>query len=237
MTQKDRSRPSVTQRLADIGWQGRAPLAAVCLGVLALGVFVALASTQPSDADVAAAGVVAPVVAATDLPGSVAAQEEGGMELHCPGTALLHFEPGVTAEPTHQTVTGEMRGGTEMDPRMPCTSPTGVPYQGGIAEIKGAGEIGCASAGPVMDIAGTADIIWDNGDESKAVWSVVSYGAAPVVDVRIIEGVLAPAQVFQQGTPTGFNGNCAETPLTSASFTGVAHVISDEAAPVEVPEE
>lgn len=165
-------------------------------------------------------------------PGALQQEEE--RELHCPGTALLKFDPGVGPTPQEQKVTGEMRGGTDMDPRMPCTSPSGIPYQGGTAELKGAGEIACASAGAVMDIAGTADIIWDNGDTSKAEWSVVSYGGAPVVDVRITEGALAPAQVFQQGTPTGFNGNCAERPLTNASFTGVAHLVTGEGP--EAPE-
>lgn len=229
MNREDLRRPRIPRRLIAVGRQARTPLAAVCLGVLALGLFVALESAQPSEAEAAPAGIGSPALT-SGLPGSVAAQEEP-MELHCPGTALLNFEPGVGPTPEHQKVTGEMRGGTDMDPKTPCTSPTGVPYQGGTAELEGAGEIGCAAAGAVMDIAGTAEIFWDNGDTSKAVWSVVSYGAAPVVDVRITEGALAPAQVYQQGTPTGFNGNCTETsPMTSASFTGVAHVIADDEA-------
>lgn len=232
MTHNDRSGPSVTQRVADAVWRRKAPLTAVWLGVLATGVVVVLASMQASQADVATAGVVAPVTA-TDLPTSVAAQEEG-TELHCPGVLLPRFDPGVSATPQPQTVTGQMLAGTGMDPRMPCTSPTGAPYLGGEFVLTASGVVGCASYGVVMDLAGTADIFWDNGDVSKAEWSAISYGATPIVEYRIVEGALAPAYVLHEGTLTGMSGNCATQPMTRASYTGVVEVIGGEGA--EVPE-
>lgn len=151
------------------------------------------------------------------------------VELHCPGEILWKFDPGLTEDVQDVTVTGEVRMGSDMDPRTPCRSETGVPYQGGTIDFKGSGQASCTASGPAVDLQGTGnEIFWDTGDVSKVRWSVVSYGAAPVFDYAVTEHEssyvdLTGAEVFQQGTPLG--DFCRDEPLTNASYTGVAHFI------------
>lgn len=151
-------------------------------------------------------------------------------DLTCPGAAVLNFDPGLTPIPSQTTITGTLHAGTDLNPASPCTSLTGVPYQGATVDIQGSGTLGCVGTGPTGEMSGTADIQWDNGDQSVARWSVVSHGFVPVVDVTIVEGPLAGSQVISQGFPTGFTGNCVVDPLTTASFAGSAVVL-----PVGVP--
>ncbi len=172
-----------------------------------------------------------PHVASADPPSSDLTRSgvaDEGVDLNCFGSAILNFDPGLSVGAEPQQITGSMRGGTALSSTTPCSSATGVPYKGGVAEIRGTGELGCAavgSTGLVGEASGTAHIVWDNGDTSVAEWSAASYGALPVVDISITDGALKGAQVFQQGTVTGLTGNCATEPLTRGGFSGAATLI------------
>ncbi len=243
MTWNHSRSPRIAQRLTEVCWRLRVPLGGVCLAVLAIGVFVALAAGPPS-ADVVAAhrGSAAPLDAlpSDSAPASVSnpaprVPQTDNADLHCFGSAVLFFQPGLTEEPSPQTITGYMNAGTELSPTTPCSSATGVPYKGGTAMIKGSGELACTAArGTLGNAQGTAEIIWDNGDESTAEWKAISYGALPVVEVKITDGELKGSTVYQEGVPTSITGNCVESPVTSLGASGVATIVNEETP--EAPE-
>ena len=223
MIRKDLSHSGIPQRLTDVGWRLEGPLAAVCLGLLAAGVVAALAVVQPADGKLLAAPAHGALAAAPRVP------QTDNADLHCFGSAVLFFNPGLTEEPSPQTITGWMNAGNELSPTTPCSSATGIPYKGGTAQIKGAGTLACTAArGTLGDAQGTAEIDWDNADESKAEWKAVSYGALPVVEVTITEGELKGATVYQEGVPTSITGNCVESPVTSLGASGVATIVNEE---------
>lgn len=212
-------------------WRQKVPVMVACLALVTSGLF-AVAAFGPSAND--AAGdegiellgqrIQAPRVPQTD-----------NADLHCFGSAVLFFNPGLTVEPTPQTITGYMNAGNELSPTTPCSSATGIPYKGGTAEIKGSGTLACTAArGTLGNAEGTAEIIWDNGDESSATWSAISYGALPVVEVKITEGELKGSTVYQEGVPTSITGNCVLNPVTSLGASGVATIINEEEIEKEV---
>lgn len=214
---------NLSDRLDDIGGRLEKPLGVVCLALMAVGVFVA-GTVMPPQGAVASAGIESPV-----RPNAPRAPQTDDADLHCFGSAILFFSPGLTEEPSPQTITGWMNAGNELSPTTPCSSATGIPYKGGTAQIKGTGTLACTAArGTLGDAQGTAEIDWDNGDESKAEWKAVSYGALPVVEVTITEGELKGSTVYQEGVPTSITGNCVESPVTSLGASGVATIVNEE---------
>lgn len=218
-------RPSIAQRLVNVGWQRKTSVGAVGVALLAIGVFVALSAPPPSHA-VAPAGIASPLLendVLADVRAAQASNDENDAALHCFGSAINFFEPGLTVEPTPHKVTGYLNAGTELSPTTPCSSPTGVPYTGFTAIIRGSGEMACTTVrGLVGEATGIWEIIWDNGDESTARWTAVAYGALPVIEATITEGELAGATILQEGVPTSITGSCVADPVTSMGYSGVA---------------
>lgn len=167
------------------------------------------------------------LLAVWDVPQGMWAQAPEN-ELTCIDAATLQFDPGLRAVPRMQKITGQLLVGTKYLPGQPCTSATGVPYQGATGVIEGTGNLGCVSAA-VMKASGTVDVTWDNGDKSLATWSIVSYGALPIVEARFVEGSLKGGTIYQEGTPTGIRGSCTDaSPLTGGGFSGPIHVLGGE---------
>lgn len=224
MIRQEKPRTSVRSRASDsVRKRKRLVFGAfiACIALVASAFNVAAASVEASDVDAPAAALGSP--APGDALSSQAQQE--GAELECPDAATLHFEPGLTATPEEQRITGNLVAGTELSPTTPCTSATGVPYQGAVGEIEGSGVLGCAGAGAVEEIGGTIDVTWDNGDKSLVRWKATTYGAAPVVTAEFVEGPLKGATVIQEAVPTGVSGNCTESPLKGGGFAGVVEVV------------
>lgn len=221
--QQRASRPSVPQRLTHFGWRLKLPLAALSVGLLAVGVLLALTATPPSG-DVAAAGIATPEPAQDLSAEDRAVQPETDKaELHCFGSAVMFFEPGLTEEPSPQTITGYRNFGTDLSPTTPCSSPTGIPYKGGRIDFKGSGELACAASGGTLgEVQGMGEIIWDNGDETTAEWTAVSYGALPVEQWTMTDGELEGMKMYVEGVPDSISGNCAENSVTSIGHSGVA---------------
>lgn len=166
------------------------------------------------------------LLAVVAVPQQASGQPTTGADLECPDAATLHFEPGLTSTPQRQTISGILQVGTALSPSTPCTSATGIPYQGATGKIEGTGVLGCTAAPGVMEAHGTVDVVWDNGDKSVVSWETVTYGAVPTVRAKFVEGPLKGSEVIQEAVPTGVTGNCGATrPLTDGGFTGTVQVI------------
>lgn len=211
-------------------WGRRVPVMVACLALVTSGLF-AVSAVGPLANDATGNEGIELLGQRIQAP---RAPQTDNADLHCFGSAVLFFNPGLEVEPTPQTITGWMNAGTELSPTTPCSSATGIPYKGGTAEIKGSGTLACTAArGTLGNAEGTAEILWDNGDESTAEWSAISYGALPVVEVKITDGELKGATVYQEGVPTSITGNCVANPVTSLGASGVATVVNLDPEPQE----
>lgn len=151
------------------------------------------------------------------LPQGASAQ---GADLTCAVSTHLNFEPGVTPTEETQQITGTMYIGTSMSTPTACDSPTGIPYQGGIAQIKGTGRLSCGDTGLVEEPTGTWDVTWDNGDTSTAEWR----STASVTQAEFTRGALMGATAIDESTLTAVTGDCFTEPMTRAVFNGTLHV-------------
>jgi hypothetical protein len=143
-------------------------------------------------------------------------------DLTCAISATAEFSPGITLLSRQQQLTGSVQGGTALSPATPCTSLSGVPYQGFTMELNGAGDRACGTAALTGGVSGTARVTWDNGDTSMLEWSVTTAAMVPVPEVTVTDGALAGATVVVAGAPTSLTGNCLLNDVTKAGFAGVA---------------
>ncbi|MGH9162433.1 MAG: hypothetical protein ACRD2X_20905 [Vicinamibacteraceae bacterium] len=146
-------------------------------------------------------------------------------DLLCPIAATVRIAPGITLLAQPQQLTGHVQGGTAVSPLTPCTSLTGVPYQGFTMELTGTGGMACSIAALEGGLSGTAQVTWDNGDTSTVDWSVTTVAMVPVVNVTVTDGALAGASVIVGGVPTSLTGNCVLNPVTGVGFGGVAEFL------------
>lgn len=175
--------------------------------------FSTTAATASQDAD-----LTAPEVPGAEVPGA---------DLTCVMSGTATISPGVTLLPESQEVSIHLQGGTAALPATPCTSVTGLPYQGFTAEATGSGEIACSATAFGERLAGTGVVTWDNGDTSTVVWSLTTVTLLPVIDIEITEGPLAGSTLALGGVvPTSFTGNCVLNPVTSFGFSGVSVAVT-----------
>jgi hypothetical protein len=146
-------------------------------------------------------------------------------DLICPIAATVRVTPGIRLLAQPQQLTGHVQGGTAVSPLTPCTSLTGVPYQGFTMELTGTGAMACGIAALEGGLSGTAHVTWDNGDTSTASWSVTTVAMVPVVNVTVTDGALASASVVVGGVPTSLTGNCPLNPIIGVGFGGVAEFL------------
>ena len=138
-------------------------------------------------------------------------------DLTCVGAGSATATPGVLLSPAPQRFTALLKVGNAVSPATPCTSLTGIPYQGATFEVEGSGVLGCLSG----SLTGTAKVTWDNGDVSTAAWSLsLPIFLLPIFDFRLTAGPLAGTRIFAVGVPTGFAGNCVLHPLTRLGGAG-----------------
>ena len=149
----------------------------------------------------------------------------GGADLTCAISATAHFTPGIGLLSQSEQLTGEVKGGTALSPATPCTSLTGVPYQGFTMKLTGTGHMACSTAALQGGASGTAQVTWDNGDTSTLRWSITTVAMVPVVDVTLTGGALAGSTVVVAGAPTSLTGNCVLNPISSAGFVGTAEFL------------
>lgn len=147
------------------------------------------------------------------------------VDLTCTISGSAQMNPGVGLLPQPQTLTGEVRAGTEVSPATPCTSLTGVPYQGFTATLTGTGQMACTTGAIAGDVSGTGTFTWDNSDVSTVEWSVNSIVFVPVVNVTITDGPLTGATVVVAALPIGLTGNCILNPVTEMGFAGVTEIL------------
>lgn len=171
-----------------------------------------------------------PMLAALAAPtASPAAAQEAPdasvADLACPISATAQFTPGISLLSQPQELTGEVQGGTAVSPATPCTSLTGIPYQGFTMELTGTGHMACGTAALDGGASGTAQVTWDNGDTSTLEWSITTVAMVPVVNVTLTDGALSGANVVVAGVPTSLTGNCVLNPITGAGFVGTAEFL------------
>lgn len=147
-------------------------------------------------------------------------------DLTCVISATAHFSPGISLLSQSEKVTGEVQGGTAVSPATPCTSLTGVPYQGFTMKLTGSGSMACSTAALQGGASGTAEVTWNTGATSTLDWSVTTAAMVPVVNVTITSGALAGARVAVAGAPASLTGNCVLDPITSAGFAGAAEFLN-----------
>ncbi len=138
-------------------------------------------------------------------------------DLLCAGSLSASFSPGVTLASANQTVTAVLKGGTDFQPGVGCTSVNGIAYQGVSATVNLTGMVSCF----VGNLTGSGSLTWDNGDVSAVNARVTTIGPIPLVDARITSGALTGARVVLVGIPTGITGSCGK-PVTRLSFIGAA---------------
>ncbi len=151
--------------------------------------------------------IVAPAASAGPQP----------VDLTCTGTLRASFSPGVTLASVNQTVGVELKGGTDFQAGLPCTSVNGIAYQGVTATVTVTGKVSCI----VGSLAGNGTLKWDNGDVSEVSAKVTTIGPLPLIEARITSGALIGSRVVLVGTPTAISGFCV-APVTRLSFVGVA---------------
>src|SRR5205807_3216315 len=140
------------------------------------------------------------------------------------------YTPGLTLIPHHQTIGGTMAVGTKLAPAAACSSPTGVPFVGGTAQIAGTGNMACLTSqggGTTGTATGTFQITWyDSGTHvaghSTVTWTEMASGAAPIMNVTFTSGDLAGAKAVLQLVPNGVSGNCLLNPVVGATFSSIA---------------
>jgi hypothetical protein len=142
-----------------------------------------------------------------------------GVDLTCPFAVSVSISPGLGLTSQSQSVTGSLKGGTDLLGATPCSSITGTPYHGATGIIKGSGSQDCLLQG---SLSGTIDVTWDNGDTSTITWSDVIVLFVPVVRASITSGALKGDTIVVAGLPTGFAGTCVLAPVDSLSLIGVA---------------
>jgi hypothetical protein len=160
-----------------------------------------------------------PPAAAQSLPAAPAA------DLLCTIAGTARINPGIRLLSQPQQLTGHVQGGTALSPLTPCTSLTGVPYQGFTMELMGTGAMACSIAALEGGLRGTGLVTWDNGDTSAVDWSITTVAMVPVVNVTLTGGALAGASVVVGGVPTSLTGNCTLNPITGLGFGGVAEIV------------
>lgn len=181
--------------------------------------------------------LLAPVLAVTSLIFATSATaapdrhvttpDVEGSDLVCVMSGSASVSPGVSLLPETQEVSINLQGGTAVTPATPCTSATGVPYQGFTAEATGSGEFACSLSGLGEGVSGTGVVTWDNGDTSTVEWSLTTAVFVPVVDIQITDGPLSGSTFALGGiVPTGITGNCVLNPITGFGFAGASVAIS-----------
>lgn len=148
------------------------------------------------------------------VPSASAAQQG---DLTCAGSMSASFSPGITFASANQTATVVLKGGTDFQPGVACTSVSGVTYQGGTATVNLTGTVSCI----VGNLVGSGAVTWDNGDASVVSARVTTIGGIPLIDARITSGALSGSRVILVGVPTAISGFCV-TPVTRISYLGVA---------------
>lgn len=159
---------------------------------------------------------------------SSAAQEAPGgpvTDLTCVISGTAQISPGIGLLSQPQELTGQVQGGTAVSPATPCTSLTGVPYQGFTMVLSGGGHMACLTAALEGGMSGTGEVTWDNGDTSAVDWSITTVAMVPVVNVTLTDGALAGSSVVVAGLPSSLTGNCALNPVTSIGFGGAAEIL------------
>ncbi len=145
-----------------------------------------------------------------------------GVDLTCPFAVSVSISPGLGLTSQSQSVTGSLKGGTDLLGATPCSSITGTPYHGATGIIKGSGSQNCLLQG---SLSGTIDVTWDNGDTSTITWSDVIVLFVPVVRASITSGALKGDTIVVAGLPTGFAGNCILAPVNGLTLIGVAEFL------------
>lgn len=162
------------------------------------------------------------------LAAEPAAAEETGdpiADLTCAFAGDFEWNPGVGLLPQPQKIFGVVKGGTKLSPATPCTSLTGVPYQGWTVKLTGDGNMGCTTALLAGGMSGGGTLTWDNGDTSTVEWSLQSVALVPIVNFTITGGALAGTSVLPAPVVTSFSGNCALTPFTHMGIAGVSELL------------
>ena len=159
-------------------------------------------------------GALAAALPIVIVPSASAAQQG---DLTCVGSLSASFSPGVTLASANQTVTAVLKGGTDFQSGIACTSGSGVTYQGVTSTVNLTGNVSCI----VGNLVGSGPLTWDNGDVSTVSARVTTIGPLPLVDARITSGALNGSRVVLVGVPTAISGFCV-TPVKRLSFVGVA---------------
>ena len=189
-------------RLHRLGRKTRARLGALLsVPVIAVG----LVATAPTEAQAAPASPVA--------------------DLTCTISGTAHVTPGISLLSQPQKLTGQVQGGTDVSPLTPCTSLSGVPYQGFTMTLTGTGYMACLTAALQGGLSGTGKVTWDNGATSSVAWSITTVAMVPVVNVTLTSGALQGASVVVAGLPDSLTGNCATSPVTGLGFGGAAEIL------------
>lgn len=147
------------------------------------------------------------------------------VDLTCVISGTAQISPGIGLLSQPQELTGKVQGGTAVSPATPCTSLTGVSYQGFTMELTGTGHMGCLTAALEGGMSGTGEVTWDNGDTSAVDWSFTTVAMVPVVNVTLTDGALAGSSVVVAGLPTSLTGNCTLNPITDLGFGGAAEIL------------
>jgi hypothetical protein len=170
--------------------------------------------------------VLATLVAAAASPAAAQEAPDGPVaDLTCVIAGFAELSPGVGLLSQPQALAGVVQGGTEVTPATPCTSLTGVPYQGFTMELTGTGHMGCTTGALEGGLGGTGTVTWDNGDTSAVDWSITQVLFVPVVNVTLTDGALAGSSVVVAAHPVGLTGNCVLNPVTNLGFAGAAEIL------------
>jgi hypothetical protein len=142
------------------------------------------------------------------------------VDLTCVGKLTATFSPGVTLASVNQTVTVEIKAGSDFQDGLACTSANANAYQGVTATVTLTGKVSCI----VGSFLGDGTLVWDNGDVSAVSVRATSIGAVPLIDARITSGALIGSRAVVLGVPTAFSGLCI-TPVTRISYMGAGIVL------------
>ncbi len=137
------------------------------------------------------------------------------VDLTCVGNLAATFSPGVTLASVDQTVTVVLKGGSDFQSGLACTSANAIAYQGVTAIVNLTGKVSCI----VGNLVGNGTLAWENGDVSTVSVRATTIGAVPLIDARITSGALIGSRVVVVGVPTAFSGLCI-TPVTRISYVG-----------------
>lgn len=166
-----------------------------------------------------------PFVALLTLVPATKASAANLVDLTCAISGTADISPGVTLLGQDQDVSLDVQGGTAVSPATPCTSVTGVKYQGFTVDMSGTGAMSCSVTAFRGSLSGTGRVTWDNGDTSTAVFKITTVAMVPVVDVRLSKGALAGSRVLIVGIATSLTGNCVLNPITGLGYTGTMEIL------------